>query len=132
MGYSDQLFRLTEAERSYLFFHPHHAFAIQSSKETALAETTRRFGRNGRNDRSDAFRHCFWSAVLARDLGYENARKFTTAHESKPGNPIKEKEMDLHNNAQGLKIGRHGGDTVVLSQKCMSELTAGRLKAISP
>lgn len=101
----DQFGRLTPQEQAYIQSHPHHALTIKEAKETAFAETKARFGRNGHNDKSDAFRHCFWSALLARELGYAKALTFTTAHESSPTNVPAEMAMDLHNNRVGLHIG---------------------------
>lgn len=103
---------------------------IKRAKETALAETKRRFGRNGHNDKADAFRHCFWSALLARDIGYATALQFTTAHESSPTNDPAEKQMDLFNNGVGLQIGRAKGADAILSARCMPALTSGRLKVV--
>lgn len=126
----DQFKQLTPQEQQYIQRHPHHAFAIRSSKEKAYEETRKRFGINGRSDKSDAFRHCFWSAVLARDIGYTGALQFTTAHESSPLNPNKEKAMDLHNNVAGLAIGRMGGSDQVLGQRCMAALLSGQLQVL--
>ncbi len=122
--------KLNQQEKKYLFFHPHHAFKIKTSKFLALSETKKRFGLNGQNDKSDAFRHCFWSAVLARDLGYSDALIFTTAHESNPKNPMKAKAMDLHNNKVGLQIGKKGGSNNLLSNQCMGALSSGKLRNI--
>ena len=141
--------RLTPAEKAYIATHPLDAPIIKESKDTAFNETARRFGVNGHNDASDAFRHCFWSAILARDLGYFNAYQFTTAHESSPTNDPAEKRMDLHNNSVGLKIGRTAGfirtspfglpdpggflarrlifSNQTLSDKCMTALRNGEL-----
>ncbi|VAW87559.1 hypothetical protein MNBD_GAMMA18-2198 [hydrothermal vent metagenome] len=126
----NQYKNLTPQEQQYIRLHPHHVFAIKESKEIAFAETRKRFGQNGRNDRSDAFRHCFWSAMLARDLGYQNALQFTNAHESDPRNPPQEKAMDLHNNSVGLSIGRVGGHNNQLSSRCMAALLNRQLKVI--
>lgn len=126
----DQFKQLTPHEQQYITAHPHHAFAINSSKEAAFRETKMRFGFNGRNDKSDAFRHCFWSAILAREIGYSGALQFTTAHESSSLNPKDEKEMDLHNNGVGLSIGRIGGADQALSQRCMAALMVGQLKVL--
>jgi len=126
----DQYKNLTQQEQQYIRSNPHHAFAIKESKEVAFTETRKRFGLNGRNDRSDAFRHCFWSAMLARDLGYQNALRFTNAHESDPRNPPQEKAMDLHNNSVGLSIGKTGGNNTQLSGRCMATLLNGKLKVI--
>lgn len=126
----DQYKNLTPKEQAYIRSHPHHALSIKQSREEAYAETKKRFGHNGRNDKSDAFRHCFWSAILARELGYQNALKFTTAHESDPRNPPREKAMDLHNNSVGLSIGRAGGSSHQISARCMAALHNGQLKVI--
>ena len=101
----EQWSRLKPKEKLYIATHPQHAKIIKDSQSKAFNETQKRFGRNGRNDKSDAFRHCYWSALLARDIGYFNALKFTNAHEDYEGNPSDEKLMDLHNNSIGLKIG---------------------------
>jgi hypothetical protein len=127
----EQFQQLTRDEKIFSLMYPEYAAAIKESKETAYAETRRRFGRNGHNDRSDAFRHCFWSALLSRDIGYGAALRFTTAHESSPTNDPAERAMDLHNNTVGLKIGRAKGSNQSLSQRCMAALNAGQLKVLA-
>ncbi|HAS6364145.1 TPA: hypothetical protein RQJ98_004433 [Vibrio vulnificus] len=126
----EQYKRLTEEEKRYLKANPHHLPAIVNSKDLAYAETKKKFGFNLRNDKSDAFRHCYWSAILSRDIGYKNALAFTTAHESSPKNPDAEKSMDLHNNLVGLRIGLSMGDNAKLSKYCHDALLAGRLEVI--
>lgn len=119
---------LTAQEKAYIRLHPHHALTIKMSKATVESETRKRFGFSGHNDQTDAFRHCLWSAILARDLGYNNSLEFTTAHENWKSNPIGEKRMDLHNNSIGLSIGQSGGDNDSLSQKCFEALNSKKLK----
>ena len=104
----------------------------EHSREKAYKETTRLFGYNGRNDSSDAFRHCYWSAMLSRDIGYQDALRFTTAHESDPSNPANEEAMDLHNKEVGLEIGLSKGTDAVLSTLCLSALRQDKLKVINP
>lgn len=123
-GYST----LTEGEKRYVKRHPVNAYKISECKNKAVAETRKRFGHNGRNDRSDAFRHCFWSALLAREIGYQQALEFTTLHESQPGNELKEKIMDLHNNSVGADIGRNGGSDEMLSLRSIEALKQGKLR----
>ena len=123
----EQYQQLTPQEQAYLRNNPHHAMILKDAREAAFAETLRRFRRNGHNDQSDAFRHCFWSAMLARDIGYSDAKRFTSAHESSPKNRLDEKRMDLHNNQVGLDIGRSKGSNAILSARCMSALRAGKL-----
>ena len=120
----------TDGEKEFLHHHPVDAIQIAWNKEKAFDETVRRFGHNGHNDASDAFRHCFWSALLMRDIGEADAREFTTLHESSPLNPPNEKAMDLHNNSVGIELGKSGGSDTVLSDKSFAALQAGRLMVI--
>lgn len=139
----DQWKPLTWAEKAYIVAYPHHTLFIKQSKEMAYEETKQRFGRNGLNDESDAFRHCFWSAILSRDIGYVNAHIFTSAHESGSSNDPQQKEMDLHNNAVGLRIGtqfvyvapglgRLFSSNRLVSDKCFNALQKNELKIINP
>ncbi len=128
--YYEQYQKLTPKEQEYLRNNPHHVMLLKEAREAAFAETVRRFRRNGHNDKSDAFRHCFWSAMLARDIGFQDAMRFTTAHESSPKNRLDEKRMDLHNNRVGLDIGRAKGTNESLSDRCMAALRKGKLKVL--
>ena len=126
----DKYNHLTDAEKSYVKAHPHHVTTIMKSRDIAFSETKKRFGFNGRNDKSDAFRHCFWSATLSRDIGFKNALEFTNAHESSPLNIAEEKTMDLYNNSVGLRIGISMSENDKLSKMCNDALNAGKLKVI--
>jgi len=123
--------KLTSEEQVYLLMYPEHSFLIKGAVEIASAETERLFGGNNHNDAGDAFRHCYWSAILCRDLGYMAALRYTTAHESFAGNPAQEKAMDLHNNAVGLKIGLAGGPDQIISHRCAAAMRSGQLN-VSP
>ncbi len=123
-------YNLTDGEKDYVKSHPWNAAIISWNKEVAVDETVRRFGKNGHNDSSDAFRHCFWSALLARDIGAADAKEFTDLHESSPLNPIREKTMDIHNNKIGISIGSKGGSDGSISEACYKALTGGKLKVI--
>lgn len=136
MSAYDEWKGLTPAERSVLIaMGPVNALIVKQSKAKAYNETEKRFGYNGHNDKADAFRHCFWSATLARDIGSWWAKAFTNAHETVTGQPANEKEMDLHNNAVGLKIGFFyfiPDSNETLSNKCFAALQNGELKVIKP
>lgn len=139
MGVYDSFNELTPAEKAVIAAlavkNPAGVLAIKNSKTTAFNETTRRFGYNGHNDKSDAFRHCFWSAILSRDIGFYWAKAFTSAHETKPGQPTDEKAMDLHNNSVGLDIGFFyfiPDSNVALSEMCYKALLDGKLTVLNP
>ncbi|HEU0043910.1 DUF6973 domain-containing protein [Sphingomonas sp.] len=129
------LTNLTPAEKVYLLLHPQHISIIRQAADKALAEAMRRFAGPGlHNGAGDAFRHCYWSALLARDIGPDNARSFTTAHEGYSDNPAGERAMDLHNNAQGIAIGSlHPTMTdEQLAETCAQRLAIGRLATSTP
>jgi hypothetical protein len=52
----------------------------------------------------DAFRHCFWNALLTKEYGEAWTRQFTTAHEALPENSATREAMDLYNNEVGRRI----------------------------
>ncbi len=103
---------------------------VPGATEKAFKETNSRFSSGHHNGEADAFRHCYWSALICRDTKYEAALEFTTAHEDYPSNPPKEKAMDLHNNARGLKIGLQNSksDDSKLSMACFAAFKTGLLK----
>ncbi|KAI5777899.1 hypothetical protein EDC01DRAFT_791258 [Geopyxis carbonaria] len=57
------------------------------------------------NGRGDAFRHCYWSALMTIDVGASEAKAVGDAHEAEGANPPQEKAMDLANNASGRSVG---------------------------
>ncbi len=59
--------------------------------------------------KTDALRHCLWSALLTYQVGERFAKQLTDAHEA-PGaigdpNTRLDREMDFHNNAVGRRFG---------------------------
>lgn len=132
----------TAEEKRLIKEYPADALAISKNAPKAKAETIRRFGDNGLNDKSDAFRHAFFNAMNERDCGDDRdlnsiAKKFADAHESETPTPlIKEKEMDLYNNSWGLAI----GDVMFpifttdnsLSDSIMEKVNDGTLRYLYP
>jgi hypothetical protein len=123
---------LNFAEKRYLQRHPEDVFTLKRARDEAYAETFNLFGKNGHNDESDAFRHCYWAALLAKEIGFVRAIDFTTAHEFGDFNSYRERDMDLHNNAIGLRIGRTGVANLLLRAQCLKALKQGKLKILNP
>jgi hypothetical protein len=105
---------------------------IHEFKKKAERETFRRFNRVGHNDRSDAFRHCYWAALIARRYGFEESMRVTSYHEVFPGNPFVERRMDMHNNRVGAKIGKNAVSEADASIKCFESLKNGQLQYLVP
>jgi len=128
--YSQLVTRLSAEEKIYLLMYPEHASTIKKYADKAFAESKRRFGQSLTNGRGDAFRHCIWSAMLCREIGFVGALRYTTAHETFEANPPAEKAMDLHNNAVGLQIGRVSAPDELLIARSLVALRAGQLEVI--
>ena len=68
------------------------------------------------NGNGDAFRHTLWCYGMVVDVGYDFAKKWSDAHENGAvGQPSIEKQMDLHNNAVGLNLGKTYPNTILHS-----------------
>ncbi|TBL65447.1 DUF6973 domain-containing protein [Hafnia alvei] len=91
MGLLQQFEMLSESEKLFVASNPYSAPVIRFSADEATQKTIQIFGHNGHNDMSDAFRHCYFAALLSRDLGYYDALDYLNAHERFPNNPREEK-----------------------------------------
>lgn len=82
---------------------------------------------------ADAVRHCYWSAMLARDLGYNDALEMVTRHEAGAAPDDLTSKMDMHNNAKGLEIGIANKDAKnsVLLEKCSTLANTGGLLVLN-
>tara|TARA_R110002049_G_scaffold14680_1_gene61604 strand:+ start:204 stop:2111 length:1908 start_codon:yes stop_codon:yes gene_type:complete len=97
---------LNSQEKEIIKTNPYKAYKIFKNRAVAVTETENRFGTNGLNDKSDAFRHAFFQAINSRDVGVSFAGDLADAHESET--PLRwnlEKLMDLKNNEFGLLKG---------------------------
>lgn len=127
---------LNKEEKLLVAAFPLQALIIKANKEPAETETENRFGNNGLNDKSDAFRHAFFNAMNSNDAGDMIARLFSNAHESETlSNLILEKQMDLYNNHIGHSIGSNASFFVSnqeLSNLVNQALTSGALRYLFP
>ena len=99
---------LNKQEMDFSRDNPKAALDILGNAGTANDFTNERaamLGGGVANGPADAFRHAFWSAMNARDVGPELAREFGNLHEQGGNIDPAEREMDLHNNEVGIQIG---------------------------
>lgn len=77
-GYSvyDQWKTLTIKEQALVKSHPIEAYYVNKARNIAWAETERRFKKyyndgvgNHGDDKSDAFRHAYWNALMSKYIG---------------------------------------------------------------
>lgn len=105
--------RLTTAEKILVATDPVNAYFTTVARDNAYSLTQQHMGKNGLGDKSDAFRHAIWNALICRYTMDETwAYLITTAHEDKSQEELNQKDadgyykwqhknMDLHNNQKG-------------------------------
>ncbi len=83
------------------------ALSIEKNAEEAYKMTAKIFGKNGKGDISDAFRHAYWQARNVQEVGKRFTQKWADAHEySTPKDEVfTDLVMDIHNNDVGIEIG---------------------------
>lgn len=106
--------KLTDSEKLLVVTYPKEAVVIQSNATTASSSTKSIYGANGNGDESDAYRHGYWNALNARDVGKTVAEAFATAHEDISDKELQKisngfygwqhRSMDLHNNEVGRGV----------------------------
>jgi hypothetical protein len=86
--------------------------AAREATNRAIREAQNRFPGGGlHNGPGDAWRHCYWTCLMARNswVGPEMAREIGRCHENAGDRngqqPAGERDMDLHNNDVGISIG---------------------------
>lgn len=87
------------------------------------------------NDKGDAFRHAYWSALLVKRFNLNFAERITTAHEEHYDKSTyiywyKDAEMDLFNNEVGRGFANIGYDQLVNRVKLA--VSNGELRYLSP
>ncbi|WP_198370541.1 DUF6973 domain-containing protein [Roseomonas rosulenta] len=106
------------------------SYAFTGDMEASEADQVARASRN--DGPADALRHCYLSAMLARDIGYSDALEVLIAHEMNAAWGSPSSQMDLHNNAVGLEIGvrlKSASDND-LKDAVMGAFLQGRLRVL--
>lgn len=78
-------------------------FTVRDIANEVTNVTVEKYGINGYQDDSDAFRHIYLTCVLYDRISRKFAIDLMTAHESETEDGI-DKEMDLHNNSRGISL----------------------------
>jgi len=127
---SDPYDSLNEDEKRVCRNQRWDCYRVRDTPPDAGTETAARFGANGHNDRADAFRHCYWSALMTKRANVKFARDLATAHETGTDRqPQAEFDMDMHNNAEGREVGLLGENQTDdwLADVCINKITRGEL-----
>jgi hypothetical protein len=112
-------------EKYLVVNNPANAYITSLTKDKAWDYTKQHFGKNGLGDKSDAFRHAIWNALMSKYVSEAWAYLFATAHENKSADELKQvaqdgnlesahQVMDLHNNKEGRACWKWN-DTIALT-----------------
>ena len=129
---------LNEGDKAIIAKYPKDALIVYKAKDTVDDLTQKVFGKAGRNDESDAFRHFIWAGLLVKELGQKRAELFLTAHEQDPGQPASERDMDIANNKMGIEFSNNElkqGNKIeldALEKAALKALKDNRLKVLEP
>ena len=117
----------TPAERALFNNSPSRGVMTLKYGYTASTATNDSYISGFHNGNADAFRHCYWNALITIGIDRKWALDWTNAHEEFPGNPAQEKLMDLRNNRNGQQIGvaYETGDRS--KSGCLAATKVGRL-----
>lgn len=148
--YSQSFKKLSRPEKCWVVFHPCKAkkaatVTKQVQKDVDSIKQIGIIGKDNNGGALDAFKHCYWMAMLTQKIGSKNARKIGNAHEK--GNYLQFKkhkledailpdsissEMDLFNNQVGIYLMGHCKNLSAntIQKKIMDELKNGKLKMI--
>lgn len=96
---------VTEAESDYCFWNPYDCSIAHDRANVAFKKAQEIYPDNTLfQGTGDAFRHCYWNALMEIRLSTKDAYEIATRHESKSKGV--DKTMDLRNNSIGRGIGR--------------------------
>lgn len=127
---------LTPAEKEFVIQYTDAAILFYSRSQEALTEAQSRFSPSElTNGRGDAWRHAYWSAMMASSIyGEQRPGEYGNAHEDFPENPPSLKNMDLYNNSVGRQIARDNPGTTAEELRNLITLAVndGRLTWLCP
>ena len=121
--------RLNKVERNLAKKNATQAAKVYICASDATGYTMDYYGYDGYQDNSDAFRHCCWNALMKKEIGFNAAVQWATAHESDQSGI--DKEMDLFNNVVGRNIDVEGKNKAQIAKKVKAKVKKGKCRRIS-
>lgn len=121
---------LTEGVKCLFLVGPINCAKAKTDADNAAAAAREHYAANTlHNGIGDAFRHCYWNALMTLSVGRSNAKKIADLHEdNNPTGPLAEREMDLKNNEIGRQVGSESADASEALTKCKEHVSTGYLQ----
>lgn len=121
---------LSEAIKCVFLVGPISCAKAKTDADVAAAAARDNYPANTlHNGIGDAFRHCYWNALMTISVGRVHAKKIADLHEDhNTSGPLNEREMDLKNNEIGRQVGSESTTGAEAHAKCAEHVTSGYLQ----
>lgn len=120
---------IVEVAKCAVIVGPVDCNTAKNDADTASAEAANLYPAGTlHNGTGDAFRHCYWNALMTIHINPDQAKKVADQHEDSSSGPENEKIMDRKNNEVGREIGKNSADVNAAKEGCQTAVTDGRLQ----
>lgn len=107
---------------------PIDCVTARNDATTAASEAGARYPSSLSDGVGDAFRHCYWNALMTVHIGADQAKSVADNHEESASGSPASSQMDYHNNQVGRDIGASSPDEGAALNGCVAATTDGRLQ----
>ncbi|UJR28970.1 hypothetical protein I4U23_010188 [Adineta vaga] len=120
---------MTEAVKCLFLVGPFDCAKAKTDADNAAAAARESYPADTlHNGIGDAFRHCYWNALMTLSIGRNQAKKVADLHEdNNTTGPLTEREMDLRNNEIGRQAGSESKNADEARAKCHTYVSTGHL-----
>lgn len=121
---------LTEGIKCIFRVGPFDCAKAKTDADLAAAESRTSYPTSTlHNGIGDAFRHCYWNALMTLSIGRDQAKKVADLHEdNNTTGPHLERVMDLKNNEIGRQVGSESKTAEEARDKCKDHVATGYLQ----
>ncbi|CAF2607394.1 unnamed protein product [Rotaria sp. Silwood2] len=121
---------LTEGIKCVFLVGPFDCAKAKTDADNAAAEARQSYPADTlHNGIGDAFRHCYWNALMTISIGRDQAKKVADLHEdNNTTGPYNERVMDLTNNEIGRQLGSESKTADEAREKCSANVRSGYLQ----
>lgn len=107
---------------------PIDCYTARNDANTAFNTAAELYPDSTHNGPGDAFRHCYWNALMAIHINPDQAKTVADNHEELGSGPEAERQMDYKNNEIGREIGSNSPDEESAKNGCIGAVDSGRLQ----
>lgn len=107
---------------------PIDCYTAKNDANTAYAAAEELYPDSLHNGPGDAFRHCYWNALMTIHINKDQAKIVADNHEEISNGPEAENRMDYKNNEIGREIGEGAPNEEAAKNGCIDAVNNGRLQ----